>query len=245
MHYKNLHLLSNLTSGQIVTCDSSKQLKINSGFGAGWLKPHPHMIITIEQSFENYFRIVELIHSPMFKTQSHITIPNLRTALSGLQILIDTYKSVKNHNIKFVQQLSTLYTDLYNKLDKLEHKYPDFFSKSKYVEYVSIEHIESELNAIDVNIEIKSIDTNIENNYDTNDTNDNQTKPKTKNLIKYLIIVKQTIRNCCQTLGQKCQSLINRINNTIRKLKTKKNSNQHTKQVSETPTVSNDPITTL
>jgi hypothetical protein len=133
IYRSNLKLLSLLKPGDILTCDSMLRLRLNIGAGASWRDPPKNIFDAINQSFEHYIKMIEIIGSP------------------ELVILAETHKA-NNMNTTLIDNIIRCYTSLRNRLDVLEIKHPKVFNE--YVEKtITIEECETALKDIESNLD--------------------------------------------------------------------------------------------
>lgn len=197
IHRQNLNILSQLRPGQILTCDSTLTIRHNIGVGATWHNPPESLPVAINNSFQHYFKLFEIVASPDFTLTENAEYPNLKVSLTGIVTLAETYKN-NNMNETLVGELIRLYTNLRNQYDHLLYRYPDFFNK--YIEKtVTIEECETALKDIEQNLEMIISQS------------EHPDRDEAQKLKKYVGVLKETLQNCYETLTEKAQSLFKLI----------------------------------
>lgn len=197
LHRRNLIVLSQLRPGQILTCDSTLTIRQNIGVGATWHNPPENLPFAINNSFQHYFNLFEIVASPEFTLTENAEYPNLKVSLTGIVTLAETYRN-NNMNNSLVQDLIRLYTTLRNQYDYLLFRYPEFFNK--YIERtVTIEECENALKDIEQNLELIISQS------------EHPDKTEAQKLKKYVGVLKETLQNCYETLTEKAHNLFRLI----------------------------------
>ena len=197
IHRNNLRVLSQLRPGQILTCDSVGTIRINIGAGATWHSPPANLLESITASFEHYLRLFEIVTESELLSQSYETYPNLYVSLSGLTTLIKTYNKY-NMNQSVIDDSIGLYTKLRNRLDLIKEKHPNFFEQ-KIEAPITIEECETALKDIEQNLNAIIAQP------------DHPDADKAQKLKQYIVVLKETVQNCYQTLTEKAVNLFSYI----------------------------------
>lgn len=197
IHRSNLRVLSQLRPKEILTCDSVGTIRLNIGAGATWHKPPTNLLESINASFEHYIRLFQIVTSANVLKESYETYPDLYVSLTGLVTLIETYNKY-NMDQSIIDETIKVHNQLKNKLDLIKNKEPDFFSK-KIEKTITIEECETALNDIEQNL---NAIISQPNHPDTD---------KAQKLKEYILVLKETVQNCYQTLTEKAVNLFSFI----------------------------------
>ena len=136
-HRDNLKLLAQIKPGQMLSCNLTGHINLNISGDSLWKKPKNNLLDSINNSFEHYLNLFELITSPEFKLQSNQMYPNLRQSLEGLIRLTETFQLYRM-NKSIIDNAIVIYTKTRNRLDSLNVKYPEFFEQYIY-DYNTVE----------------------------------------------------------------------------------------------------------